>query len=100
MHDGLVLSGNVFLSMDAAAGTPMGMQAADRVLPLRPLWRGFVGNTVFWAFTLWLAVMIPRWLRGLIWLLRSRCAHCGYPVGTSPVCTECGRRISRSPLKS
>ncbi len=33
----------------------------------------------------------PRALRHTLRRRRRLCPHCAYPIGTSPVCTECGR---------
>lgn len=66
---------------------------ADQLLPLRPLWPGFVVNSLFFAVVPWLAwwlwVMPTRLQRR--W--RGRCGRCAYPIGTSPVCTECGFKV-------
>ena len=63
------------------------------MLPLRPIWPGFVGNTLFHAGLLWLLVRGPFVLRRVIRSKRGQCPHCGYPVNESPVCTECGHRL-------
>ena len=62
-------------------------------LPLRPIWRNFAANTVFYALILWLAIRGPFVLRRQVRQRRGRCPNCGYPVGTSAVCTECGRSL-------
>jgi ribose/xylose/arabinose/galactoside ABC-type transport system permease subunit len=75
-------------------GKPLPVFARSAVvLPLRPLWPGFALSTVFWAVLLWLLWMLPRGARSVVWFVRRRCVHCGYPIGVSPVCTECGRLI-------
>jgi hypothetical protein len=65
------------------------------LLPLCPLPRGFAVNTVSYAAILWLLICGPRALRRRLRIRRQRCPACGYPLGTSPVCTECGREVSR-----
>ncbi len=66
------------------------MQIDPPALPLYPIWSGFTLNTLFYAIILNVAFRVPvasrRWLRTK-W---SLCPACGYPRGTSPVCTECG----------
>jgi hypothetical protein len=64
-----------------------------RMIPLRPIWRGALIDLLFWtvaAMITWygpiLIVRLIRWRRG-------RCVACGYPIGASPVCTECGRKV-------
>jgi hypothetical protein len=66
-----------------------------RLLPLDPLPLGFAVNCLFFAAVVWLSWFTPRVLRSLKWAIQRRCLRCGYPVGVSPVCTECGRRLSR-----
>ena len=61
-----------------------------RGMPYLPIWPGFAINTIFYAGILWLLVAAPFKLRRFIRMKRQRCPGCGYPVGTSPVCTECG----------
>ncbi|HWB19252.1 MAG TPA: hypothetical protein VG711_03045 [Phycisphaerales bacterium] len=61
-----------------------------RMLPWHPIYLGFIVNTLFYALIVWLMIYVPRsmfrerrWRRGL-------CPDCGYPIGSSPTCTECG----------
>ena len=60
-----------------------------RVLPLRPIWRGFAINTIFYAALLWSPFVLRRWIR----VRRGRCPACAYPRGESAVCSECGRAL-------
>lgn len=65
-------------------------------LPVTPQWGGLIVNTGLYAALIWLALGGLRdWRR---WQRRRRgqCRHCGYPIGASPVCTECGRPVSKS----
>jgi len=64
-----------------------------RSVPLRPIWRGFALNTVFYAIILWLLIPGPFVLRRLIRIKRGRCPKCGYDLrGHLPGagCPECG----------
>lgn len=63
-------------------------------LPLRPIWPGWIVNTVLYAAILWLLIGGLSVLRGLFRVTRGQCPSCGYPTGESVVCTECGRRLS------
>ncbi len=63
-------------------------------LPLRPIWRNFAVNTLFYTLILWLPTRGPFVLRRVIRRRRGRCPGCGYPVGTSAVRTECGEALS------
>jgi hypothetical protein len=61
-----------------------------------PIWPGFAINTMFYAGMLWIVFAarsdLRRWRR---WrrIRRGLCPACAYPVGTSPVCTECGTAL-------
>jgi hypothetical protein len=68
------------------------------ILPLRPLWPGFAVNTLFYAGVLWMLFCGPFALRRMIRRRRGRCAHCNYPIGQSPVCTECGADVGKRQL--
>jgi len=64
-----------------------------RDLPLGPLWGGLLLNAVLFALALWLlfearGVIRRRWRRR-----HHHCDVCGYPAGTSAVCTECGTAL-------
>jgi hypothetical protein len=73
----------------------------DLRLPLVPLWPGFLLNSLLYAATaaplmLYIANRMRAaltWMRGLLRLKRGLCPMCGYPVGLSNVCTECGTAI-------
>ena len=71
--------------------------ANPRVLPLRPLWPGFAVNTFFYAAVLWLLIPGPFLLRRFIRMKRGRCVKCGYPLGDSAVCSECGKPLPDLP---
>ena len=66
-----------------------------RFLPLRPLWPGFVINTIVFAGLLWLP-LAPRSVLRCIRTHRGRCWACGYDLRGSPaaskICPECGKR--------
>ena len=64
-------------------------------LPLRPIWPGFAINTIFYAVILWLPFAAFGRSRRRRRTKRGLCPACAYPVGTNPVCTECGRAVKR-----
>ena len=68
----------------------------DEVLPMWPLWFGFVIDTLIYATVFWFLLRGPLVLRRLLRVRRHRCPDCGYPLGASPMCTECGRPHLRS----
>ena len=65
-----------------------------RYLPLRPMWPGFLVNSLLYGAILRLLVGGPLLLRRFIRGRHGQCPACGYPVGVSAVCTECGRAVS------
>ena len=64
------------------------------VFPFYPIWPGFAANTIFYATFLWLLIPGPLVLRRFIRVKRGRCVKCGYPLGESAVCSECGKALS------
>ena len=65
-----------------------------RVLPCGIIVRGFAVNTLLYAVVLWLLIPGPFVLRRFIRRRRGRCPGCGYPVGGSEVCSECGMALA------
>jgi len=63
-------------------------------LPVVPAWPGFAINTLFYAGVLWVLCCAPFALRRMIRRRRGQCPACAYPIGQSPVCTECGAAVS------
>jgi hypothetical protein len=60
--------------------------------------RGLLLNPLIVGGGAWLILVVP-WLAAVIatrsWRRRHhRCMSCGYPIGTSPVCTECGEAVA------
>ena len=71
-----------------------------RVLPCIPGWPAFVANTIVYALVLWLIWLNPLTLRRR-WRIKHRlCPACAYPIGSNPVCTECGEPIASGVLIS
>jgi hypothetical protein len=60
-------------------------------IPIMPIWSGFILDTLFWGALVAVVLRGPAWGRWWVRHLRHRCPACGYPIGVSPVCTECGR---------
>ena len=59
-------------------------------LPWRPIWPGFVVNTLLFAAAVWVLFAVPLGVRRIIRARGGRCPQCGYPAGASGVCPECG----------
>jgi hypothetical protein len=70
-----------------------------RTLPLRPIWSGFIINTIIYSVLLWLIFVGPRVpgkIRRFIRVQRGRCPACGYIIapGVGNKCSECGNPLS------
>lgn len=66
------------------------------VVPLGLIGPGFAINTVFYTAVLWLSLVAPGRLRRWRRVRRGLCAACGYPIGSSDNCTECGAAVMPS----
>ena len=71
-----------------------------RVIPVRPIAIGSVVNTLFYAALLWLLFFAPFTLRRDLRARRGLCPACGYPVGESAVCSECGRAVPKGAVRA
>jgi hypothetical protein len=85
---GFVESQTGFIYVD---GNVVGTPNVGWYFPTSPLGLGFALNTIFYAAILWLLFAAPGRIRRWRRIARGRCPHCGYPVGASSVCTECGK---------
>lgn len=65
------------------------------VIPMSPVWRGLVINSLFYAVLLWMVFLLPYLARRSMRLRRGLCPACAYPIGISERCTECGQMIPR-----
>ena len=72
----------------------------DIALPLCPIRLGFIINTLFYVLLLWLLFFAPFAARRMLRRRRGLCEMCAYPVGASPVCTECGAAVRTSVARS
>ncbi len=63
------------------------------ILPYRIIASGFAINTIFYAAVLGLLICGPFMLRRIVRRRRGLCPGCGYPVGESDVCSECGNPL-------
>ena len=59
-------------------------------LPTWPVWPGFAINTIFYAAIVWALLAVPGMVKRRRRIRRGLCVGCGYPLGSSPVCSECG----------
>ncbi len=80
----------------AGVGTPTTFQTLpplERRLPLQPIMPAFALGTLMWMLPIGLLWLCPGLLRRHLRRKRNRCPACGYPIGASPVCTECGATL-------
>jgi hypothetical protein len=68
----------------------------SRLAGYRLVWPGFAINTLFYGAILWLLFAGVGFVKRRRRVKRGLCPACAYPVGVSPVCTECGRVVVRA----
>jgi hypothetical protein len=66
---------------------------ARRRLPIEPMWLGLLTNTALFGGGLWLLLRLRRTVRRWLRHRRHQCLECGYPIGASDLCTECGSPV-------
>ena len=71
------------------------MELDARIIPYRPIWRGFAINTIFYAAIFWLPIRGSVALRRFWRVQQGFCPKCAYPMGESAVCTECGCELPK-----
>lgn len=73
---------------------PHDLVAVVRVIPLAPIWPGFLGNTMIYAGALWLLHWTVVMVRRLARLRTGRCPRCAYDLSGNfgCGCPECGWR--------
>lgn len=91
----LLLKGVITPQLTASPGSRMAFFATARILPLHPIWRGFILNSSLYGAAIWLLLATAALTRRLVRRWRRQCTNCGYPVGASPICTECGSPLRR-----
>ncbi len=73
--------------------TSPGLTSYPIYLPLNIIWPGFIANTLLYAMMFYSIFFMPFKLRYLFRTKRKQCTKCGYPIGQSEVCTECGTQL-------
>ena len=85
------VGGSIAITTPSAGSVPV-------PVPLRPIWIGLIGDTIFFAliwFGLWAVLVIPRrFVREVARFRRGGCVQCGYDLGYDFIngCPECGWR--------
>ena len=67
--------------------------AVPRALPLVPIWSGLAADTVIFAALLFACRVLARAIRNRFRSKRNQCTRCGYRVGDSDICPECGTAV-------
>ncbi len=91
-----VSSGELVYAFALAVRSGVGGGGQEWLIPLRPRWAALAAGSALYAATL--ALLLGGFVaaRRAIRSSRHRCPACGYPIGQSLVCTECGRELSVS----
>ncbi len=74
----------------AAVPARVGSFRYEALVPLRPICYGLLADSGFYGFLIWVVIRATRTLRRQYRIHRNVCPRCRYPMGVSPVCTECG----------
>jgi len=64
--------------------------------PIRPMWLGFIINSIFYGLLVLVPVLFPKGIRVVRQCVRAQrglCPACAYPIGVSDRCTECGAPV-------
>ncbi len=69
---------------------------SDGSLPVRPVITGLLADSLLWGSTAWLLTFTVSRVRTVRRIRSGLCPACAYPVGTSPVCKECGKPVRPS----
>jgi hypothetical protein len=64
-----------------------------RLVPVGIEWAGFLLDTSVYGTAVWLMITSPGRLRRLVRWRKRCCPECGYPIGQSTNCTECGKPV-------
>lgn len=80
-----------FIAVPGASANPLSVR--HKHLPTIPVWPGFTINTIVYAAVLWVVWFTPGMAKRYFRERCGLCPACAYPIGASPVCTECGTRV-------
>ena len=90
-----VFSEQLWGGITLSRGVPLRDGESARLIPTTLMAPGIIANTIFYGTVLWACVVAFGFVRRLIRQRRGLCPKCGYSVGPSRVCTECGTPITR-----
>lgn len=84
----------VVVGTDAVVAFPSQLAVMPRPLPLHIEWSGAILGSLFWAAAIGLPLMFARYIRRYRRLIHAKCPACGYPLGATATCSECGERLA------
>ena len=91
---GMPIPNKISLALEFPRGSSKPIvKTVSGLLPMRPIWRGFLINTAFYALAFILPAGMWRTLRRLVRRRRGLCLACGYPRSQSAACSECGKAL-------
>jgi hypothetical protein len=73
-----------------SANTARSVFPTQRRLLVQPVWPGFLFNTLLYAMLFWVTLRLRGASRIALRGRRRQCLGCGYPIGDSTLCSECG----------
>lgn len=76
------------------AQTGMARRVREHVLPVMPMWPGFVACVAFWSGAIWVVWNGPQVVRSMLRRRGGRCVRCAYDVRGLQICSECGTSVS------
>jgi len=87
------LRGGIAISQLENLNHPNDWRTTLHVLPYQIIWWNFLIDAAIYGSILFVLVLAPRRIRRIIRARRKQCRNCGYPIGSSAVCTECGKPV-------
>jgi hypothetical protein len=82
------------------AQTGLARRVREHVLPVMPMWPGFVACVAFWSGAIWVVWYGPQVVRSMLRRRGGRCVRCEYDVRQLQTCPECGTSVPKAPVAS
>lgn len=89
------------IQIERSDGNIRPIKLPDSFFPTRILWRGLIGNTIFYGVIVWCVLTLVGWCRRAIRRRRGRCEWCAYSLRgleNAERCPECGRGTRRNAI--
>ena len=75
-------------------GPPLFSTRGGLKLPSAPIWPGSTLNVMAYGTAIFIMSSLPRLIKRRVRASRGHCTECGYPLGPSSRCPECGVRAA------